>query len=101
MSDMATNYITKIARLFHDREQIEVVLSKLGYILDRLEDEGRTDTADFRELAGYFADLSNRLAAVDKQIAKAKARNAGDKFIIAMVAQWRDEQLDRGLAVLI
>jgi hypothetical protein len=30
----------------------------------------------------------------DKQIARAKAVNDGDRFIVAMVAQWRQEALD-------
>jgi hypothetical protein len=91
---MTDHQTTTISKLFHDRERIEDTLRKLGRGLEQLKDEGRTGSRDFRECAGHFSDLSNRLVAIDKQIGKANAVNDGDRYIVAMVQQWRQEGLD-------
>jgi hypothetical protein len=73
-------------------------LDKLGRVLDQLEDEGRVKSADYREVDGYYDDLYDRLEALDEALAQADIANEGDRFIIAMVAQWRMQELDHGLS---
>jgi hypothetical protein len=95
---MTFDHPTTISKLFHDREQIELASDKLGRALDQLEDEGRIESAEYREVNGYYGDLFERLEALDEAISQAEIFNEGDRFIIAMVAQWRMQEIDHGMS---